>query len=161
MSAVRWKSLSRLLPRAASRASSRCTRCGRAYFSALLAMPSPIAHALKTACTPRSCAYGVPLAALPVAQSVAGSLATALTLATPSPALERRLRESARPRLGAASLPGHTSAGARENKSLLVLTTFFLVRKGSMRASMRSTAFLHNIELHELPRRTAAAVASD
>jgi len=36
------------------------------------------------------------------AQSVAGSLAAALTLATPSPALERRLRESARPQLGAA-----------------------------------------------------------
>ena len=32
------------------------------------------------------------------AQAVAGSLAAALPLATPSPALERRLRESARPR---------------------------------------------------------------
>ncbi len=33
------------------------------------------------------------------AQAVAGSLAAALPLATPSPALERRMRESARPRL--------------------------------------------------------------
>ena len=36
------------------------------------------------------------------AQSVAASLAAALPVASPSPALERRLRESARPRLGAA-----------------------------------------------------------
>jgi hypothetical protein len=34
------------------------------------------------------------------AQSVAASLAAALPLATPSPALERRLREAARPQLG-------------------------------------------------------------
>jgi hypothetical protein len=39
------------------------------------------------------------------AQAVAASLAAALPLATPSPALERRLRESARPQLGARKMP--------------------------------------------------------
>ena len=39
------------------------------------------------------------------AQAVAASLATALPQATPSPALERRLREAARPQLGAARAP--------------------------------------------------------
>jgi anti-sigma factor RsiW len=38
------------------------------------------------------------------AEAVAASLAGTLPLATPSPALERRLRESARPRLGAGNL---------------------------------------------------------
>ncbi len=38
------------------------------------------------------------------AQAVAASLAAALPLATPSPALERRLRESTRPQLGARKL---------------------------------------------------------
>ena len=41
------------------------------------------------------------------AETVAVSLAAALPLATPSPALERRLRESTRPKLGARKMPAN------------------------------------------------------
>ncbi|MFY9664941.1 MAG: hypothetical protein WAK19_10860 [Candidatus Cybelea sp.] len=58
------------------------------------------------------------------AQAVAASLAAALPVASPSPALERRLREAARPQLGAARAPASIFRFALAAAVALILLGF-------------------------------------